>query len=138
MPGAPPARSSLPPLALVGALHVDELVHPLRELVPRASNPVRRERGAGGVAANVARSARRRARTLPVAGRDVVLVTALGDDADGKRLGATLRDEGIDCRALRTAGRPSGRYTAVHDACGELHVGLADTDIVETLSAPPR
>lgn len=120
---------------MIGALHVDELVHPLRELVPRASNPVRREHRAGGVAANVARSARRRARASADAGREVVLVTALGDDADGEWLRATLRDEGVDCRARRLADRPSGRYTVVHDARGELHLGLADTGIVETLSA---
>ena len=120
---------------MIGALHVDELVHPLRELVPRASSPVRREHRTGGVAANVARSARRRARASADAVRDVVLVTALGDDADGERLRATLRDEGIDCRARRLSDRPSGRYTVVHDARGELHLGLADTGIVETLSA---
>ena len=64
-----------------------------------------------------------------------MLVSAIGDDADGGRLHAALRGEGIDCRALRLAGRRTGSYAAVHDASGELYIGLADTGVVESLSA---
>ena len=135
---APTSPADLSPLVLVGALHVDELFHPLRELVPRASSPVRRERRIGGVAANVARSALRRTRELvgdPTgATRDVVLVSATGDDADGERLHAALQGEGIDCRVRRLPGHRTGSYTAVHDASGELYVGLADTALIESLS----
>ena len=126
---APPTPAADAPLVLVGALHVDELVWPEDALVARASNPVRRTQRPGGVGANVARAAARTG-ALPVA-----LVAATGDDDDARRLVASLAEAGVDCRAVAVPGRPSGRYTAVHDADGELFVGLADTGLAETLDA---
>lgn len=118
-----------PPLVVVGALHVDELVWPTASFVARASNPVRREWLIGGVGANVARAAARHGT------RDVVMVAALGDDAEGGRLERSLVAEGIDVLAQIVPGRASGRYTVVHDERGELFVGLADTALAEVLDA---
>jgi len=145
-------------LVIVGALHVDELTWPIGPLVPNASNPVRRERRIGGVGANVARAATMAvarsaalaatANTAPVAarvdarasrsavhGRDVVMIAALGDDADATWLVASLVADGVDVRRHTVDGRASGRYTVVHDERGELFVGLADTTVAETLDA---
>ena len=127
---AAPASDDPDPLVLVGALHVDELCWPTGRLVPRASNPVRHARRPGGVAANVARAA-----AASGDGRAVVLCAALGDDADARWLLDALGGDGVDCRAVRVPGRPTGRYTVVHDEAGELLLGLSDVDIAETLDA---
>ena len=129
MPETAPMPAPPAPLVVVGALHVDELLWPLGTLAPRASNPVRRERRAGGVGANVARAA------AGAGSRDVVLVAALGDDGDAAWLRAELAADGVDVVARVVEGCASGRYTVVHDEGGELFVGLAETGLAEALGA---
>lgn len=57
--------------------------------------------GPGGKGLNQAVAAAR-------AGADVAFIGAVGDDEYGARLRAALESEGIDTRALRTTGRPTG------------------------------
>mgnify|MGYP000185295197 CR=1 FL=1 len=126
------------PILVIGALHVDELYWPTAALAMRASNPVRRERRVGGVAANVARAARAertRSRGGEPTARPVMLCAALGDDGDGQWLRAHLCEHRIDDRTVLVAGASSGRYTVVHDDDGDLLVGLADVDVAERLDA---
>ena len=127
------------PLVAVGALNVDlvfRLTGPARE---RASNVATLERRVGGVAANVARAyeagrtdalASGRAGFEPegLAADGPLLVCAVGDDpAPGC--------EGVTLLGVRRPGAAASTYAAVLDADGELRLGLAATDVVETLTA---
>mgnify|MGYP000011319077 CR=1 FL=1 len=116
-----------PPLVFIGALHVDELIWPTDSMNLHASNPVRRERRVGGVAANAARAAGEWSE------RQVHLIAATGDDADASWLAQTQRDAGVECHTQRLCNATSGRYTAIHDEHGELLLGLAETAVAERL-----
>ena len=122
------------PLVAVGALNVDlvfRLTGPVRE---RASNVATLERRVGGVAANVARSY--------AAERDAALASGATRPApDGPVLACAVGDDlvppcaGVELLAVTRPGAAGSTYAAVLDAGGELRLGLAATDVVETLTA---
>ncbi len=114
---------SPPPLVAVGALNVDLVFRLTGPVAMRASNVAGLERRTGGVAANVARAF---AREAPHGPRPL-LVAAIGDDAPPGC-------EGVELLPVHRPG-PSPTYAAVLDADGELHLGLAATELVETLEA---
>ena len=127
------------PLVCVGALNVDlvfRLTGPVRE---RASNVATLERRVGGVAANVARAYAVGRTDALASGRagfepegpvpdGPLLVCAVGDDP-------APACEGVELLGVRRPGAAGSAYAAVLDADGELRLGLAATDVVETLTA---
>jgi len=66
----------------------------------------------GGKGANQAIAAGR-------AGARCAIVAAVGDDAYGERIRATLRDAGVEVRGLRTVAGPSGTALIFVDETGE-------------------
>lgn len=100
-------------VVVVGSLNVDLSVR-----VPHALN--RGEtlmgsdilRGAGGKGANQAVACRR-------LGRNVVMVGAVGDDADGAWMIARLTAEGVDTSAVRRVERPTGHALILVEPDGE-------------------
>ena len=122
------------PLVAVGALNLDlvfRLRGPVRE---RASNVAALERRTGGVAANVARAYAVERTTAFPPGPDgsapdgPFLVCALGD-------GPAPPCEGVTLLGVARPGAPGSAYAAVLDPDGEFRLGLAATDVVETLTA---
>ena len=120
-------------LVAVGALNVDlvfRLAGPVRE---RASNVATLERRVGGVAANVARAYAAERAGAPVPGPrgpapdGPMLVCAVGD-------GPVPACEGVELLGVERPGAAGSTYAAVLDADGELRLGLAATDVVETLA----
>lgn len=127
-------RSPTPPpgqLLIVGALHVDDIATSRASLVPRASNPVTWKRSVGGVAANAALAARR----IADQHTRITLSAAIGSDAIAEQLENVVLQAGLCPKLQRMAGRSTGRYTAVLDADGELHIGLSDVALAEELEA---
>ena len=121
-------------LVAVGALNVDlvfRLAGPVRE---RASNVATLERRVGGVAANVARAYAAERAGAPAPGPHgpapdgPLLVCAVGD-------GPAPACEGVELLGVERPGAAGSTYAAVLDADGELRLGLAATDVVETLTA---
>lgn len=99
---------------VVGTLNVDHVWRV--PALPRAGETILAESAArewGGKGANLAVAAARQ-------GAAVVMVGALGDDADGQLYRAHLEREGIDTRAVLTAtGEPTGTAHVYVDVRGE-------------------
>lgn len=116
-------------LLIVGALHVDDIATSCGTLVPHASNPVTWQQRVGGVAANAAFAAK----AVAAENRDIVFCAATGSDPVADQLARAIADAGLIARLQRMAGCSTGRYTAVMDRDGELHIGLSDVALAETL-----
>jgi len=106
-------------VTVVGALNMD-LVVGVPEL-PRRGQTVlggNLQRLPGGKGANQAVAARR-------AGAEVRMVGAIGDDADGRTLVATLRAEGIDVSDVSLSDAPTGAALICVDPNGENQIAVA-------------
>ncbi|WP_287013768.1 PfkB family carbohydrate kinase [Actibacterium sp.] len=121
--GAPPVQNpgmtTQPAILCIGAVlwdligHADGPVHPGDDL------PGRITRRPGGVALNIARA-------LCAHGLAPGLLSAIGDDAEGRALCAACAALGIETSFLhRVADLPTGRYMAVEGANG-LIAAIAD------------
>ena len=117
------------PLVAVGALNVDLVFRLTGPVRMRASNVAALERRTGGVAANVARAFAAGRTDSDGPGPDgPVLVCALGD-------GPAPPCEGVEVLGVARPGSAGSTYAAVLDADGELRLGLAATEVAETLTA---
>lgn len=127
-----PARASLvaakPRIACIGGANIDRTARCAGDVVWGSSNPVRVEASPGGVALNVAAN-------LAALECDVTFAGAIGKDADGERLVASLTRVGVGTGHTVRPDAGTASYTALLDGSGELQVGLADMDIYESLTS---
>ena len=116
------------PVVCIGGSNLDRKLRTLAPLQLGTSNPVTQRETAGGVARNLAEN-------LARLGLPVHLLTAVGEDAAGRELLAQAERLGIDTSGtLRAADAPTGSYTAVLDATGDLVLALAQMEITERLT----
>jgi pseudouridine kinase len=118
-------------LAIIGALHVDDIARSSSPLLSRASNPVSWERRLGGVAANAARAAAQ----CGIAHQTIELTAAVGDDLLSRSLSSALSACNVTANLQTMSGYATGRYTAIMDSDGELYIGLADVALAEQLAS---
>lgn len=105
---------------VIGGANTDIVGVPDARMAARDSNPGHVAVSAGGVGRNVAEN-------LARLGLRVTLVTAFGDDANGRERRAECVSAGIDVsRAVPTAGVPGPVYLAVLDERGDLAVAVND------------
>ncbi len=120
------ARAASPSVVCFGAAHWDVVGRPN----PGARGPDApgvAKRFAGGVALNVATG-------LAAIGLAATLVSAVGDDAEGRELIARVAEAGVDAeRVLPYAGAPTGRYVAIERADGELLAAVADARALDAM-----
>ncbi len=114
-------------IACIGGANIDRTARSAGEVVWGSSNPVRVETAPGGVALNVAWN-------LAALGCAVTLASAIGGDAEGDRLVASLTRAGVDTSHTTRSDLATASYTALLDGAGELQVGLADMEIYECLT----
>lgn len=115
-------------ILVVGASLLDVKGKPTAGLEPGTSNPARIRSTRGGTARNVAEN-------LARLGGDVVLVSAVGDDAAGQSVMADTAAAGVDISHVRIIqGASTGGYMALLEADGQLSVALDDTTVMETIS----
>ena len=114
-------------IACIGGAHIDRHWLLKQPLVPATSNPGNVTCSFGDVARNVAEN-------LAHLGRDVMLVSRVGDDEGGRQLISHLESSGVDTSQVSVAPRPTGSYTAILQPDGELVLGLADMDLYEEIS----
>jgi pseudouridine kinase len=127
------------PIVCLGGTNLDRKLHAIESLKMGSSNPARQSESPGGVARNIAEN-------LARLGLPVHLLTAVGRDPVGLSLLAQLQTLGVDCAgSLQAADTPTGSYTAVLDAQGELVLALAHMVLADRLdsdflrqSAPQR
>jgi pseudouridine kinase len=112
---------------VIGSAGLDIVGRPLGELRAGSSAPGILRSSFGGVGRNVAEN-------LARLGTDVVLLTAVGEDDDGRRLLEQATASGVNTEfALRVAGQATGAYLAVLDSEGTLHLALDDMRVMESL-----
>ena len=122
------AAASKPQIACIGAAHVDRIARCAGPIAWRSSNPVSVGAAHGGVARNIAAN-------LALLGCGVVLASAVGDDAEGRAVLASLKAAGVDTLPILTCpGLTTATYTAVLGENGDLKIGLADMAIYEALT----
>jgi pseudouridine kinase len=116
-----------PGAVVVGGANMDVKAWSAERLVAGTSNPGTAAVAPGGVGRNVAEN-------LARLGTPVHLVAAVGADPLGDQLVAATAAAGVCVDHVRRGPHPTGTYTAVLDADGELFVavaGMAATDALE-------
>ncbi|HXA51089.1 MAG TPA: PfkB family carbohydrate kinase, partial [Candidatus Acidoferrum sp.] len=108
-------------IACIGGAHIDRHGMLKQPLVPATSNPGNVTCDFGGVARNVAEN-------LARLGREVTMVSLVGDDESGRAVVSQLASLGVDTSAIAVSPRPTASYTAILQPGGELVLGLADMD----------
>ncbi|MEZ4511248.1 MAG: carbohydrate kinase family protein [Chloroflexota bacterium] len=115
-------------ILLVGGTMLDTKGKPTRGLVPHTSNPGFIRSTRGGTARNVAEN-------LARFGADVVLMSAVGDDATGRQLLAQTAVSGVNIEYVQTiAGENSGAYIALLDPDGDLSIALDDVRVMRHIT----
>ncbi len=111
----------------IGGAAVDRKYRGAQTLKSATSNPVSGSASFGGVARNVAEN---------LANLEVpaMLVSAIGDDHDGRALLRHLRSAGVDCDRVVTGPGATASYIAALNPDGSLAVALADMAIFDTLT----
>ncbi len=116
-------------LLCIGAANRDRKLRTTGPARLASSNPAAQTESAGGVARNIAEN-------LARLGLPVQLLTAVGQDPAGQALLAEAAALGIRTQgSLQLAEVPTGSYTAVLDAQGDLIIGLAQMQACEALDA---
>ncbi|MFK7856258.1 MAG: PfkB family carbohydrate kinase [Granulosicoccus sp.] len=118
-------------LAIIGALHVDDIARSSSPIVSKASNPVSWEQRVGGVAANAARAAS----LVGLEQLNIDLIAAVGDDAMGRSLATALSACNVKPKLHMFTECSTGRYSAILNDDGELYLGLADVALAEQLDS---
>ncbi|WP_406438266.1 PfkB family carbohydrate kinase [Streptomyces sp. NBC_01613] len=114
-------------VVVVGGANVDVKVRSLAPVRQRTSNPGRAGTTAGGVGRNIAEN-------LARLGTPTHLIAAVGRDAAGERLLAETAAAGVRLDHVHRSAHPTGTYTAVLDADGDLVVAVADMAATEALA----
>ncbi|WP_135228301.1 carbohydrate kinase [Deinococcus fonticola] len=115
-------------VTVVGGANVDFKSRTLAPALPATSNPGTTRQAVGGVGRNVTENLAR----LGVA---VNLISAVGRDALGDFLLSETEKTGVDVRGvLRSVTHPTGTYTAILDATGELLVAVAAMQVMDELT----
>jgi pseudouridine kinase len=116
------------PVLVIGGAGIDIVGSVRGELRPGTSLPGQIRSSFGGVARNVAEN-------LARLGCTPVLVTAIGDDDEGRRLVEGLETTGVDTRhILRDEKNPTGSYLAIINASGELQFALDDMRVINAVT----
>lgn len=112
----------------LGAANMDITGSALHPLAVGDSTPGRIRSAAGGVARNVAEN-------LARLGRDVRLLSAVGDDLYGRALLEHTRRAGVDVQGCQVlAGQATSTYLSVHGPDGDMAVALNDMGILAQLT----
>lgn len=113
---------------VVGATLLDTKGKPSEGLEPGTSNPAEIRSSRGGTARNVAEN-------LARLGADVVLLTAVGDDATGDSLLAQTAEAGVNLEHILTVDDANtGAYMALLNEDGSLAVALDDVNVMQAVT----
>jgi pseudouridine kinase len=114
---------------VIGSAGLDVKGRPSGDLKPGTSNLGLVRHSIGGVARNIAENLAR----LEV---ETVLLTAVGDDSEGRRVLENCQTNGIDCSHVRVLeGARTGSYLALLKPDGDLDVAIGDFEIIEQVDS---
>jgi pseudouridine kinase len=113
---------------VIGTAGLDIVGRATSDLQVGTSNPSNLRMSFGGVARNVAEN-------LARLGTDVTLITAVGDDPQGKQLLYQTSEAGVNVEhSLIVPDQPTGIYLAILDNQGNLHVGMDDMRLIDAIT----
>jgi len=124
-PGLPGGER--PGAVVVGGANMDVKAWSADRIVPATSNPGTTVVAPGGVGRNVAEN-------LARLGTPVHLVAAVGTDLLGDQLVTATAAAGVQVEHVRRGVHPTGTYTALLDADGELLVAVSDMAATDALT----
>jgi pseudouridine kinase len=117
------------PILVIGSSGLDLVGRSFENLQPGTSNPGQLRVSPGGVARNVAEN-------LVRLGLNVKLITAVGDDRQGQQILQETRSVGINIEhCLQIPNHPTGSYLAILDEQGNLHLGIDDMRISDSITS---
>lgn len=114
------------PVVVVGGANLDIKARSSAAAIAHTSNPGHTTTTPGGVARNIAEN-------LARLGTPTQLIAAIGRDPYGERLLADTRAAGVQLDHVHRGEQPTGSYTAVLDADGELVLAVADMTATDAL-----
>lgn len=116
-------------VVVVGGVNVDIGGHSFGALVKADSNPGRVTVSLGGVGRNIAHN-------LSLLGVSVGMLTAIGDDANGRQVQESCEALGIDLsRALIVPGGTTSTYLYLTDPSGDMALAVSDMRICDAVTA---
>lgn len=118
--------ATTPGVVVVGGANMDVKARSARRLVAASSNPGTAAITPGGVGRNVAEN-------LARLGTRTHLISVVGGDALGDQVLAATSAAGVHVEHVRRWAGPTGTYTAVLDADGELMVAVSDMSAAEEI-----
>jgi pseudouridine kinase len=124
---APEGGDKTPYVVVLGGANMDLKARSAAPLVAATSNPGSTRMSPGGVGRNIAEN-------LARLGTTVHLVAAVGADAMGDTLLRDTAAAGVGVDHVRRLALPTGTYTAVLDATGELSVAVADMAATDSIT----
>ncbi len=112
----------------IGATLMDELYFCKNSIVEASSNPAEKTTSIGGVMSNI---------VLHLALLDVKpsIITALGNDADGKFIQEIFVKSEIDCSQSIIVNQATGKYVSVLSPNGDLYVAVCEDNCSSFISA---
>ena len=120
--------SGRPYVVVVGGANVDICGRSWDSLVPEDSNPGLVSMSTGGVGRNIAHN-------LGLLGADVRMLTACGDDPNGKLLCAVSTEAGIDMsHVLKLRDERTSTYLYITGPDGDMALAVSDMTICERIS----
>ncbi len=114
-------------MVVIGGANVDIKVRSLAPVQHRTSNPGRSNTTSGGGGRNIAEN-------LARLGTPTHLIASVGRDAAGERLLSDTQAAGVRIDHVHHSTHPTGTYTAVLDADGDLVVAIADMAATDGLT----
>lgn len=120
--------SEQPGVVVIGGANVDIKARSAGPAEQGTSNPGHGSMTPGGVGRNIAEN-------LARLGTRTHLVAAVGRDPLGDNLLAQTSAAGVRVEFVQRSDRPTGTYTAILDADGELVVAVADMAVTDELGA---
>ncbi len=108
----------------IGGANVDRKICLKDSLHWHTSNPVKTHQSIGGVARNIAE-------TLGILGADVSLLSAIGEDVEGKEIVKQTYQTVDMSPTVKIHNEKTGSYSAILDDKGEMIVAFADMDIYD-------
>ncbi|MFM9695423.1 PfkB family carbohydrate kinase [Streptomyces europaeiscabiei] len=114
-------------VVVVGGANMDHKVRSLAPVTRHTSNPGRSHTSPGGVGRNIAEN-------LARLGTPTHLIAAIGRDPAGESLLRDTQAAGVRTDHVHLSIHPTGTYTAVLDADGDLLVAVADMTATDELS----
>lgn len=115
-------------IVVIGGSNTDICGAPAGKLVLNDSNPGTVTVRLGGVGRNIAHD-------LCLLGAEVTFITAIGDDAFGETVLNSCKKLGMDTSmSVKVSGARSSTYLYVKDETGDMHIGISDMDVIESIS----